>query len=189
MSLVKKSKTLFCAEDPRKMLDDLDRKKEALAITMPELLASFALLDKKPSIKYFEGVSGIKEIYYDFLEYKNSEILAFNSNDYRDFFDEDFLLNQFIPERKKRRIWVRAIYPKTDFLKHLSVNDLEHLRKSKFISSEKFKIEMGIYLYSNDKVALLSYRDKFGMIVTSKSVFHTLKSIFEVMWDGLAKEE
>lgn len=187
VSAVRKSKTFFYAEDPRKMLDDLARKKESLEKSMPELLASFALLDKKPNIKYFEGVNGIKEIYYDFLNYKNNEILALNSDDYKDFFDEDFLLIYFIPERIKRKIWVRAIYPDTELLRNLSTSDVEHSRKSKFILSEKFKIEIGLYLYGNNKIALISYRDKFGTIITNQAMFHTLKSMFEVMWDGLAK--
>lgn len=187
VSSLKKSKTIFCAEDPRKMLDELDRKKELLETTMPELLASFALFDRKPGVKYFEGISGIKEIYYDFLKYKNSEVLALNSNDYRDFFEEDFLIDYFIPERKKRRIWIRVIYPETEFLKEWAAKDVEHFKKSRFISSKKFKIEMGIYLYGNNKVALISYRDKFGTILTSQAMFNTLKSMFEVMWEDLAK--
>lgn len=186
VSVARKSKTIFYAEDPRKMLDDLNRKKESLEKSMPELLASFALLDKKPNIKYFEGTSGIKEIYYDFLNYKNSEILALNSNDYKDFFDEDFLIEYFIPERMKKKIWVRAIYPATDLLRNLATSDIKHSRSSRFISSKKFQIEMGIYLYGNNKIALISYRDNFGTIITSQAMFRTLKSMFEVMWDGLA---
>lgn len=188
VGMVKKKKTVFFAEDPRKMLNEISRKKKILEKSMPELLASFALLDRKPNIKYFEGIEGLKQIYSDFLEYQNSEILALNSNDYRDFFDEEFLLKNFIPERKKRRIWVRAIYPSTLFLKELAVEDKNHLRKSRFISNEKFTIEMGIYLYGHNKVALFSYRDKFGAILTSQAIRHTLTSLFEVLWEELAQE-
>ena len=57
---VKKNKTLFYAEDPRKMLGDLEKKKAVLERVMPNLLASFAFIDKKPEVKYFEGEEGIK---------------------------------------------------------------------------------------------------------------------------------
>ena len=181
---VKKQKTLFYAEDPRKILDDLSAKKTLLENSMPEILASFALLDKKPEIRYFEGEKGIKEIYKDFLLHENNEILAFNSDDYRNFFDEDFLLSYFIPERKKKKIWTRAIYPETELLKNLATNDIEHFRKSKFISNEKFHLEMGLYLYGSNKVAIISYRDGFGAIIISKALFNSWKSIFEVLWES-----
>ena len=67
ISAIKKKKTLFYAEDPRKMIDKLEEKKEILNKAMPSFLAAFALLDKKPDIRFFEGEDGIKEIYKDIV--------------------------------------------------------------------------------------------------------------------------
>ena len=73
---IKKNKTLFYAEDPRKMLDDLEKKKAVLEKAMPNLLANFAFIDKKPEIKYFEGEKGIKEVFEDVLKTPNQDMLS-----------------------------------------------------------------------------------------------------------------
>lgn len=187
VSSIKKRKTLFYAEDPRKMMDNLERKKADLEKVMPSFLAAFTLLDKKPDIRYFEGEEGIKEIYRDILRTPNSEMLSWYSNEYKEFFDESFFFDFFIPERKKNKIWLRAIYPEDEGMRKLATNNEAQLRQSRFVTNDKFKIECELCLYENNKVGIISYKDRLGVIIASQSIFNTLKSIFEVMWDG-AKE-
>ncbi|NTU66323.1 MAG: TrmB family transcriptional regulator [Candidatus Moranbacteria bacterium] len=183
----KKNKTLYYAEDPREMLNDLEKKKEVLQHAMPNLLASFAFIDKKPDVKFFEGEGGIKEIYNDILRVPNSEMLSWYSNDYKGYFDEKFFFEYFIPQRKAKKIWLRSIYPDDPSMRELANNNIEHLRQSRFITSDKFKIECEICLYGSSQIGIISYKDKFGVVISSQSIFNTLKSIFEVMWDGAEK--
>lgn len=184
ISSIKKNKTLFYAEDPRNMIDELDKRKEQLEKAMPSFLAAFSLLDKKPDIRYFEGEEGVKEIYKDILKNPNSEMLAWYSNGYKEFFDESFFFDFFIPQRKKNKIWLRVIYPEDESMRQLSVHNVEQLRKSKFINNNKFNIECEICLYGKNKIGIISYKDRLGVIIASQSIFNTIKSIFEVMWDG-----
>lgn len=186
-SSIKKRKNLFYAEDPRKMIDNLKKKTAELEKSMPNFLAAFALLDKKPDIRYFEGESGIKEIYKDILNTPNSEMLAWYSNDYKPFFDEKFFFDFFIPERKKNKIWLRAIYPENEDMRKLAGNNEIHLRQTRFIDNDNFNLESELALYDKNKLAIISYKDKLGIIITSKSIFNTLKSIFEVMWDNASE--
>jgi hypothetical protein len=72
-------------------------------------------------------------------------------------------------------------------MRELSKNNIEQLRQSRFVSSEKFKIECEICLYERNKIGIISYKDKLGVIISSQSIFNTLKSIFEVMWDGASE--
>jgi sugar-specific transcriptional regulator TrmB len=180
---LKKNKTLFYAEDPRKMVSDLEKRKTILEKVMPNLLASFAFIDKKPEIKYFEGEAGIKEIFEDVLTNPNQEMLSWYSNKYKEFFDEKFFFDYFIPERKRKKIWLRTIYPEETSMRELAKNNTEQLRQSKFINNNKFEIESEICLYGKNKIGIISYRDKMSVIIASQSIYNTLKSIFEVMWD------
>lgn len=184
ISSIKKNKTLFYAEDPRRMIDKLEERKEVLQKVMPNFLAVFALLEKKPDIRYFEGEEGIKEIYKDILKTPNQEMLSWYSNDYKEFFDESFFFDYFIPERKKNKIWLRAIYPEDESTRKLAASNESSLRQSRFIKNDKFKIECELCLYESNKIGIISYKDRLGVIIASQSIFNTLKSIFEVMWDG-----
>ncbi len=184
ISAIKKRKTFFYAEDPRKMIDKLEEKKALLNKAMPRFLAAFALLDKKPDIRYFEGEEGIKEIYKDILRTPNQEMLSWYSNEYKEFFDESFFFDYFIPERKKNKIWLRTIYPEDESMRKLASDNASQLRQTRFIANEKFKIECELCLYENNKIGIISYKDRLGVIIASQSIFNTLKSIFEVMWDS-----
>lgn len=79
--MAKGKKALFSAEDPRKLEGQLDEKKETLKKILPELLSITNLLDKKPTIKFYEGDEGIKEVYKDTLNYPDQELLAWVSQE------------------------------------------------------------------------------------------------------------
>ena len=75
-SLKKESASVFFAEDPRKLHEVLEERKQKIDKIMPQLLAFTNLIDKKPEIRYFDGNEGIKEVYRDSLKYQNQEILT-----------------------------------------------------------------------------------------------------------------
>lgn len=180
----KKNKTYFYAEDPRKLEKDLEIKKEAVSKAMPEILALANFLDRKPKVKYFEGRSAIKEVFKDMLNYPDQEILAWFP-DYHYNLADDFLFNYFVPNRVKNKIWVRAIASDTKTnLKHREDGKAIN-RRMRIVSKEKFKMEMEISLYGKNKIGIISYKEEFGMIMESEGIHNGLKSIFEVMWDGL----
>jgi len=75
-SVKRAGRTLFFSEDPRKIVGQLEDKKEAILRVMPELLSLTNLIDKKPVIRYFEGKEGIKEVFKETLLYPSSELLG-----------------------------------------------------------------------------------------------------------------
>lgn len=180
----KGSKTFFYAEDPRAIQKQLKEKEEAVSKIMPELLASFVFLDKKPNIRYFEGKTGIKEVFRDILNYPNQEVLTWFAEQYQ-YLGEDFFDDYFIPERKKKKIWVRSIFPDNPEMRELYKNNPDHLRQSKFTSNPKFNLKIELVIYGKNKVGILSFKEELGLIIESQDICDSLKGIFEVMWDGL----
>ncbi|MEI7425995.1 MAG: helix-turn-helix domain-containing protein [Candidatus Moraniibacteriota bacterium] len=71
-----KNHTLFFAENPEKLERQIEEKKKIIQKVMPELLSIANRLEKKPKIKFFEGIAGIREVYEDTLKYPDQEILA-----------------------------------------------------------------------------------------------------------------
>ncbi len=180
----KGSKTFFYAEDPRNIQKQLKEKEEAVSKIMPELLASFSFLDKKPNTRYFEGKSGIKQVFEDMLNYPNQEILTMYAEQYK-FFSDKFFFDYFIPERKKKKIWVRSIFPDNPEMRALYEENSNHFRQSKFVSNKKFNLKVEIALYGKNKIGILSFKEEFGLIIESQDIHDSLKGIFEVMWDVL----
>lgn len=182
-----KKKTIFLAEDPRKMETYLEEKKDILKNIMPELLSVANFLDKKPRVRYFEGLSGIKDAYRDTLKYANREILAWASPQSVSHFDYDWFWQFYLPKRAENRIWMRVIVPETNEIKKFTQYNQKHLRKVKFVPAKQFPFEVEINLYGKRNIAIMAFEEKIAMIIESEKVFNTLKSIFELNWNSLLK--
>jgi sugar-specific transcriptional regulator TrmB len=190
INTIKKNKMLaFYAEDPRKIHEMLEKRKENIDKIMPQLLAFSNLIDKKPEIRYFDGTDGIKEVYRDSLKYPDREMLTWYSETYSTHFDEKFFFEDYIPKRIKKKIWVRAILPDNEIIRKLISSDEEHLRKSKLIAKEKYHISIEMNMYGNNKVGIVSYQEQFGIIIESQKIYDSLKNIFEIMWELLPENK
>ena len=185
-SLKKESASVFFAEDPKKLHVIMEERKEKIDKIMPQLLAFTNLIDKKPEIRYFEGSEGIKEIYRDSLKYPDSEMLTWYAQNFSTHFEEKFFLEEYIPKRLKKKIWVRAILPDSQIIREWIKNDQSHLRKSKLISAEKYPISIELNMYGKNKVGIVSYEEQISIIIESQKIHASLKSMFELAWDSLS---
>lgn len=182
-----KKRLLYYAEDPRIIENQLEEKKAVLNNILPQLLSMANLIDKKPSIKFFEGMEGIKNVYQDTLNYPNQEILMWGSTDVHKYFDDDFMWNYYVPKRIEKKIWMRAIGEDLDVVRKIKEKDMQHLRQVRFHNFKELPFDVEINLYGNGKIGIMSFKEQFGLIVESKKIFNTLKSIFELNWRMLAK--
>ena len=187
--VVKKAKISYFAEDPRKLERQLDEKKHLLSHILPQLLSVANLIDKKPTIRYFEGIDGIKDVYRDTLNHPKQELLAWISDDAVDYFDIDWLWNFYVTKRVEKKIWSRSIAPDVSYLKNVKTFDQAHLRQSRLVSPKEFPFQVEINLYSNDKIGIMSFREQFGLVIESKKIYTTLKSIFEAHWQSLGRND
>jgi len=186
--IVKNKKTLFFAEDPRKLESQLDEKKETLKKILPELLSITNLLDKKPTIKFYEGDEGIKEVYKDTLNFPDQELQAWVTAEAMTGFDVEWLEKYYVSKRLEKKIWVRVIAPDTEVIKQSYKSiDEKSLRKTKLASVAEFPFEVEINLYGKNRIAVMSFAEKMGIIIESPKLFRTLKSIFELNWKSLGE--
>ena len=185
--IVKKAKIFYFAEDPRKLERQLDEKKHILKSILPQLLSVANLIDKKPTIRYFEGIEGIKDVFRDTLNYPDQETLAWVSDEAVEHFDIDWLWNFYVIKRVENKIWQRAISPDVSYLHNVKTFDQVHLRQTRLVSPKEFPFEVEINLYSHDRIGIMSFREQFGLIIESKQIYTTLKSIFEAHWESLEK--
>ena len=182
--ITRKKRVYYLAESPQKIRFDLDEKIKILDGIMPEIMSVANAVEKKPKIRFFEGISGIKEIYSDTLRYPDQEILAWETQEVFLYFDQEYI-DWYIPERAKRKIWIRAITPNTGKIKDFKNLDEKFLRKTKLIDPEKFPFNVEINLYGKSKIGIMAPGEKIGLIIESQIIYKTMKSIFEFSWENL----
>lgn len=180
----KQRKTYFYAEDPRQIIEKMEENLKDMSNLVPELLAIANFIDKKPSIRFYEGKTGIKELYKDMLKYPKSEALEWYSESYATEFDESFFVDYFTPTRIKNKIWVRAILPDNPIIQKLIANNDKELRKTKLLNPKKYNIKININLYGKNKINIISFKEEIGLIIESEKIYDSLKNIFEIMWEA-----
>lgn len=176
-------RTVYQAQNPKRILENFDERRESIMRAIPELMALSNALDVKPKIQYFEGKSGVEEVFKDMLSSPGKEILEWYSESYATEFDETFFTEYFSPERIKRGIHVRAIVPDHPITRNLMAKNLESLRQVKLLDPSKYHIRMELNIYDKRKVSIASFKEEFGIIIESEIIHDSLKNFFELMWE------
>lgn len=171
------------------LLENRQRKLKRRSLEFKELLPQvekkFKIKHNQIKIRYFEGLNGIKEIYWDTLEKPHSEILNFSSVD--DVLTHiPGLITKYIHERVAKGIKVKILVKKTVLaLTKLPKTVIKELREYKYLP-KNYELTSEIVIYNN-KVATISFRHQkmWGMIIEDRELCGNLKVIFEMLWTSL----
>jgi|MDTC01.2.fsa_nt_gb sugar-specific transcriptional regulator TrmB len=182
-----KNKTLYIPSTPLNLKEQLDRKQDICRNTLPELLNYYNPKKIGPSVKFYDGIEGMKEVYRDTIHEKE-DILAFTAVT-EAFMSADlveFIFDEYLPNRLKHKIHAKVISPKTKESINYQNEDEDYLRVTKLIKSSEdlFTIEKNIY---GSKIGLLSYKpnERFGIIIESPEIAKSEKAIFDAVWGVL----
>ncbi|MFH1890428.1 MAG: helix-turn-helix domain-containing protein [Candidatus Kuenenbacteria bacterium] len=192
----KESKKRYSAEPPTRLINFLERKQkkekkqlDELKKKLPEL--QFLFKDaKKPVIKFFEGIEGVKAIYAETLKSK-TEILSAGDCEEWDSPELSAWVKNYNRQRAKLKINERIlILPEKKTLNWFKnyPTTLKYT-KYKILPKDRFPIfdsEINIY---EDRVmiALLKKPNRMGVMITSEHLANILKTIFEMAWEAADK--
>jgi hypothetical protein len=155
---------------------------------MPQLLSITNLIDNKPVIRFFDGEEGIKEVMRDVVDNLYGDLYAWYEDTWMDDFDSKWLNDVYMSGRIKQKVWVNCIQPDNAYFRELIKTNTEQLRRSRLIDPSFFKIFISINLYGKNKIAIMSYKEKFGLIIESKTIHDSLLSIHKTMWNMIPEK-
>ena len=169
----------YVALEARKNVDALER-------ALPELKSLQSSKYRKPRVRFFEGIEGVRHVYADTLT-AGTELLNFaNSQVVRRIWPT--YDNEYVNERVKRGIRLRGIAPDDAAGRRVHGEDRDKLREIRLVPASDFDFRNEINVYDH-KVAICSFgsgdvadRDLFGVIIESKEVAETQRQIFEMAW-------
>ena len=170
----------FSAINPEVLISDYKEKVRNLEKALPELRGLINKNSKKPKLRYFDGIQGIKMVYEDTLT-TSTEILNFSNSEvirkYWPTYDEEY-----VKIRAEKKIFLRGISPLDKHGLKVQKEDKENYREIRLVSSREFHFTNEINIY-DDKVAITSFQDQpFGIIMESKEIAHTQRDIFKMAW-------
>lgn len=185
-----KAKMVFTAEPPERIIVMLEEKLKEIEENiqcakkiLPEFKAIYRNPTGKLKVKFYEGVEGIISAYEDTLTSK-STILGYASVEQQHSFMPGYF-PEYYERRTRRGIPVKAILAYTEESFRIKNMDRAHLRVSQIVPL-KFQISPEINIY-DDKVAIMSLKEKFGAIIESRDVADACRKLFELAYEQAAK--
>jgi sugar-specific transcriptional regulator TrmB len=177
----------FSPVSPETVLRNFQQRAREFEKALPELRSLQKKQGKKPKVRYFEGVQGLKMVYEDTLT-ASTEILNYsNSKIIRDYWPE--YDQEYVPLRTGKKIFLRGISPFDEYGLKVQAENQKNHRNIRLVSSKEFHFTNEINIY-DDKIAICSFQDEpIGIIIQSKEIADTQRDIFKMAWKYAELEE
>ena len=168
-------------ESKIRSMEKMDMGMRAFSTIIPEL-SSMARSDYiLPKVTFYEGTSELKQMYKDTLTSK-TEILCLSSvQDLWDLFGKEYD-SWYVKKRAKNQIPLMYLAKDTPAERSETKKDKKLFRQSRLLPPELFDITNEINIYDN-KVSIITLKEeKIGVLIESKEIYHTMKTIFRMLW-------
>lgn len=176
----------YVATDPRLLLAREKQHVKEFEAVLPNLKALINRTGQRPSVRFFEDLDGVKAVYEDTLKSKTEILNYANSQEIRDHwpnYDEEY-----VQKRASGKIWLRGIAPNDDYGRRVQAEDNKFFREIRLIDPKKLPFNNEINIYDN-KISMVSFtKPIFGVIIESKALAETQRSIFEMAWDFAGRQ-
>lgn len=190
----KQTKQFFVAEPPEKLLRALEDREENLALVKKEIRASLPQLQtifersgNRPTVKFYEGNQGMKQILYDILEtmnnYQDKTYFVYSSGTARDRKHLYAAMGDFNQKRTDKKIAVRVV----SLGEKGGVFGLDERRQMPVTCGH---LKMTHELIYGGKIAHIGTNEagnSIGVVVENESIYQMQKQIFDFTWQEINK--
>ncbi len=187
----------FQAEHPSVLRDLINKKdeeiresKDSIDQLLPHLISSFNLAIGRPGVRFFEGIEGVRRVWWDTLSPDVTEIRTYGDMEFLvKNFDE--LNKEYLKERLKKKIKKIAITGDSEFVrKTLKEYDTE-FTQTRVIKNTPPDFSSTIVQIYNNKISFttLSSGLKIGIIIEDPLIFQMQKNLFDWIWNVLEQNK
>lgn len=194
-SINRKGISEFQAIEPDHLVNYIDKKqqelntqKEEIKKVLPELKKMQTKKNPFPRVRFFEGLSGMKQAYEDTLENnREKKLLDLTGTDavFKRMGQE--WVEYYVQKRTRLGIACIDIAPNTEWSRASRQRDEELLRVTKLIP-ERYSFDTEIDIYDN-KIGIFSFSENqpLAVIIEDEKISHTLKMLFQYIESTLSQ--
>lgn len=184
----KGKKTFIKAEDPKRLLIDINLKQEIAETTLPSLQAIYNIDPEKPNIKIGDGMQGVANTYNGIFTYLTThpkeELLIFGSlKDAKERFEAQ-VIDTFYRSMAKSQNIVREIgnddhETRKYYRGSVKLNPKHEIR---LIRNEGSFVQTDNMIYGNTLVIFSVKEQIFATTIESANIAETYKTLFNMAW-------
>lgn len=171
----------YVAVEPTKILSDLKNKTTSFKELLPSLLAIYNKPTWKPKINYFEGKEGVINVFRQIEQCPKALFISSTRRIKEHMPDE---LERWVSTMSKRLVPLEG----KNLLEDTPVDrkfarDLKGSKQQIKFLPKGLTLDVDISIYEN-KIALTSLTDHlFIVVIESKALYNSMKTIFDLLWE------
>jgi sugar-specific transcriptional regulator TrmB len=179
-------KTLYAAEHPERLESTLDSKRALLARVLPELEGLYNLKGTESTLKYYEGLKAVENIYDDLLkELKPHDFYCAISNIAEwQVLDEEFFMTNHVEKRASMRIDTKLLFVDSPTAQKRKQTERNFNEQVKILSKDSdFHVDLVITPY---KVVMFQLKEPLtAVVIENRSIVAIQKAMFEIIWKSI----
>lgn len=177
-------KTLFAPEPPERLEGALEAKRALLARTLPELEGKYHLKSTGSAIKYYEGLTAIKNVYDDLLKDMRPHdfyCAVSNTAEWQGIGDDYFMKNH-VEKRVNLKIDIRLLFVDSPVARRRKETERNFNEKVKLLPNDaNIHVDMVVTPYK--LVIFQLHEPMVALVVENKTMINTQKELFELLWN------
>jgi len=179
-------KTLYSPEHPERLENTLESKRLLLSRVLPELEGKFHLKGTESSIKYYEGLSAIKNIYDDLLKDLKPHDFYYAVSNIAEWqgLDEEFFMKNHVERRAEMRIDTKLIFTNSELANKRKTTEKNFNEQIKIITKET-NIHLDFVITPYKLVMFQLHAPLVALVIENKSMITAQKEIFELIWGSI----
>ena len=182
-------KTLYAAEDPKKLETVLEQRRQKLKDNLPDLSAMFNLKGGESYIKYYEGVESIKSIYRGLLEdiRPHEDYLIFSNVDEWWKLDREFLLKFTLDRAELARthgIKIKILLQNTPGATDYKKNEKLYCLEAKKLPANN-RLTTNLVIIPKKVVIHQLTPPAMAIVIENKSIIQLHRELFETIWQSI----
>lgn len=177
-------KTLYSPEHPVRLESTLEAKRATLARLLPELEGKYHLKGSGSSIKYYEGLAAVKNLYDDILrDFKPHDFyyVVSNTEEWQGLDDDYFMKNHIakLPPLRLNRNVLFVDSKDARRRKETEKNFNEHVK----ILPKDANIHVDMVITPYKLVIFQLHEPLVALLIENQTMIDTQKEIFEMLWN------
>ena len=182
---IKGFKTLYISEHPEKLESTLETKRTLLARVLPELEGMYNLKGGESTLKYYEGLKAIKNVYDELLADLRPHDFYYAISNIAEWqgLDEEFFIKKHVEKRADMRINTKLLF--TDSLiaqKRIATQKNFNEEVRLLPATSTMHVDLVVTPY---KLVMFQLNQPLvAIVIENCSIIEMHQSLFELMWQS-----
>ncbi len=177
-------KTLYAPEHPERLENTLETKRTLLTKVLPELEGKFHLKSTESSIKYYEGLNAIKNVYDDLLKDLKPHDFYYavsNTTEWQGL-DNDYFMKNHVEKRVDLGVTINLLFVDSEIARHRKKTERNYSENVRLLPKDaNIHVDMVITPY---KLVMFQLHEPLvALVLENKTMINTQKELFELLWN------